>query len=655
MTAAIAPTVGKIQKPAQPARKFAWSQEARDAAAEARAASSKANDATSKTTPKGTEGTFSRMAVESAGKGEHVDAARQHTLAARGHEDAAAKGGDGSGAHKDAAEAHHVAAHAHLVADAHVNPHGQHTEEPINIQTVPVKKLPASFREGLTRLRAVDVFAAGVHRDKKYTDQDLDEMAANFNRFSAGAQPLVRVPAVLGHEETQEFLDRSDLPAAAWAQRVWREGKSDPATNRFAKLKADFGEVPPKVARLIRNHAYRTVSAEVYDEPPEGVPGRGKMLRRVAFLGGEIPQIKSLDDIPQPDEHADDAPYMPVTLKFSEITSRPGAGYHTIFAEVTPMDPQEMMKKLAEYGYDTSVFGDNPPPALLAECLRVCSELDSDEDQPEELPEATNEAERAKFAQSAQAMADRAKKMMDKYGCTKLDDGSSLPQPNELSMSNTAPMGEIPPEGKAPDGSGAAPALPALTKHPSQVTMKYAEIQPHVEKLVKDLVAQATKEINGSLAETKGHVEEERASRKKASIDIFVESRRVAGKIYPYELDESAGDTVRERLYRADSKTVVKKFKEGKKEVTLTELDLQMREIDRRKAFAFGERMKAAPKADGTVEADDDEIRKVEDHYEQFRENFRTHGLTKEKLVTGFKQARQINPETTADKFLLAR
>jgi hypothetical protein len=42
----------------------------------------------------------------------------------------------------------------------------------------------------------------------------------NFKRFSTGQKPGYSVPAVLGHEESQEFLDREDLPAAAWVESL---------------------------------------------------------------------------------------------------------------------------------------------------------------------------------------------------------------------------------------------------------------------------------------------------------------------------------------------------------------------------------------------------------------------------------------------------
>lgn len=149
--------------------------------------------------------------------------------------------------------------------------------------------------KGIT-IKGMEIFATGMHRDKTYTADDLDDLVANFNRFSRGVRQsgngTLSVPLVIGHDEDQELLQRTDLPAAGWFTRIWRAGD---------KLKADVEGVPEEIAALIESQRYRKVSAEVYDKPPQGLDGgKGRTLRRVVILGGEIPQIKNLADIPMP-------------------------------------------------------------------------------------------------------------------------------------------------------------------------------------------------------------------------------------------------------------------------------------------------------------------------------------------------------------------
>jgi hypothetical protein len=105
-------------------------------------------------------------------------------------------------------------------------------------------------------------------------------------------EPLVENPIVIGHEEDQP-LNNTGMPAFGWVTALRRKGR---------KLFADIVNVFPAIAKLVRAKAYKHVSPEIYDPDklPEGVPAKGHMLRRLALLGGELPHIKSLADLPEP-------------------------------------------------------------------------------------------------------------------------------------------------------------------------------------------------------------------------------------------------------------------------------------------------------------------------------------------------------------------
>ena len=59
-------------------------------------------------------------------------------------------------------------------------------------------------RDGVADMPDVLVFAAGRHHpgEHEFTIADLDEMVSNFNRLSAGDNPLLNVPVGVGHEHT---------------------------------------------------------------------------------------------------------------------------------------------------------------------------------------------------------------------------------------------------------------------------------------------------------------------------------------------------------------------------------------------------------------------------------------------------------------------
>lgn len=456
--------------------------------------------------------------------------------------------------------------------------------------------------EGAT-VSGCEIFRAGNHRDKEYTRADLDDMVENFRRFSSGPRPLLKVPAVLGHEEDQDLLRRTDLPAAGWPSRVWRDGDV---------LKADIPGVPPQVARLLRGRAYRTVSAEVYDRPPAGVPGEGKMLRRVAFLGGDIPQIKTLADIPLPEQHAEAGePYRPVALR--PAGSRPGTGgVWQAFSEVRPMNRDELIKKLVAHGVDADLCKD-VPDAVLAEMVRAldakAAPADPDAalmDDAAELPEPRDEEDRKAKETLAAKYMDRCKKMAEKY--RRHDDAP------------TVPLG------------GDRPMTPAQFSE---------QFKPLVDAAVKAAVAQ----VERKFASVNEQVTQLEANTKRANVTKFCEAMAKAGKVLPAELD--AGDpknprpTLIDRLMRADARTAVEKFSEGGKQVALTELDLQMREIERRPVLVrFGEAVKAAP---GGFDSFAEQRQRAEQFYESNREAFAKVGTTREEFLKTFEQASEAD------------
>ncbi len=141
----------------------------------------------------------------------------------------------------------------------------------------------------LARVQGVEIFASGTWNGYTFTEADLDRIAVNFERLRNADPPILRPPVVLGHDEDQSWLRQTGLPAAGWVERCWREQ---------TRLYADFAEVPPAVARLINQRAYRQVSVELYQDFVHAGEHYGWTLRRVALLGGELPAVHGLADLP---------------------------------------------------------------------------------------------------------------------------------------------------------------------------------------------------------------------------------------------------------------------------------------------------------------------------------------------------------------------
>lgn len=129
-----------------------------------------------------------------------------------------------------------------------------------------------------------EVFDVGTWNGFEYSDQDLDEMVANFEALKAMGYAF---PIKISHDPQQRLISNSELPAAGYIARLYRSG---------SKLVADLTHVPARVKELIDLGAYATVSAEIY--PKVQLMGRAwnNVLSAVAFLGGEIPAVGTLDD-----------------------------------------------------------------------------------------------------------------------------------------------------------------------------------------------------------------------------------------------------------------------------------------------------------------------------------------------------------------------
>jgi hypothetical protein len=193
----------------------------------------------------------------------------------------------------------------------------------------------------------MDLFASGKYRGKRYTVADLDQIVRNFVELGPNARiPLLDPPCVLGHEETQEYLDRSDLPSAGWVTRLWVEKYMGPNKTIEGTLRGTIEGVPTAIASLIRNGRYRKTSAEIYDDFTDDFGNTyGKALRRVAFLGAEVPQVKRVGDIPDPKPAAAFAERLAnrprcLTPDYAWPTSR---GTFLCFAESTVMDRAKMI------------------------------------------------------------------------------------------------------------------------------------------------------------------------------------------------------------------------------------------------------------------------------------------------------------------------
>lgn len=138
-------------------------------------------------------------------------------------------------------------------------------------------------------VRDLELLRVGVGNGRRYTADDLQHLLDADQKLRAyGYTPYMK----LGHNRSQSLLASDGLPNAGNIQplRLSADGQA---------VVADVTDVPKQVARLIQTKNYGPRSAELWvnqqlipDEPPLPMA-----LRSAAWLGGEAPALKNLNDI----------------------------------------------------------------------------------------------------------------------------------------------------------------------------------------------------------------------------------------------------------------------------------------------------------------------------------------------------------------------
>lgn len=130
-----------------------------------------------------------------------------------------------------------------------------------------------------------EIFSVGEWNGETFTREDLEEIAANFERLRGVLQP----PLKFGHDDSQTLLGQQDGdPALGWVQGLRVVGD---------RLVATFAGMPSVVLEAIRNGRYRRVSAELYFNVRRGGEALGKALKAVALLGADLPAVTNLRDL----------------------------------------------------------------------------------------------------------------------------------------------------------------------------------------------------------------------------------------------------------------------------------------------------------------------------------------------------------------------
>jgi hypothetical protein len=161
-----------------------------------------------------------------------------------------------------------------------------------------------------------------------------------------------------------------------------------------------------------------------------------------------------------------------------------------------------------------------------------------------------------------------------------------------------------------------------------------------IRRLANDLAEAAVRKLANTISY---HSEQVAIENKKAKVQAFVEKELKAGRIYAHELKPGRpGGTIVDRLMRADDRAIVRRFRENGKLLCLTELELQMDEIRRRRPRKFRPDY-------------EEQVATVRRFAESHAKDFARMGSSPEKFVAGFVRAKARDGNLTAETFLRSR
>lgn len=198
------------------------------------------------------------------------------------------------------------------------------------------------------KLPGVRLFASGYYPGQPQPDwppAKVRAIAAESKRLGPSGVSLLIPPAVLGHEEDQDWLEDTSLPAAGWVDPDTVKAEPDPEFPGHVILTGDIVDVPDKVkTEQLDTGAYKFGSVEFYTPKDDFGKPQGLTIRRFGLLGGgSTPNVKRLGPLPKP------VPMPNGVAKFAEPTKtatvpRPGEGAILLaFSERQSMDRTQLL------------------------------------------------------------------------------------------------------------------------------------------------------------------------------------------------------------------------------------------------------------------------------------------------------------------------
>ncbi|MCK5358323.1 MAG: hypothetical protein KAJ48_08000 [Elusimicrobiales bacterium] len=126
------------------------------------------------------------------------------------------------------------------------------------------------------------IFSVGTWNGDKWTEEMLNQAVKAF----ADTKGKLRPPLKLGHNKEQKITN--GLPAIGWVDNLRKVGND---------LVADFKKIPKVIYELLNAGAYRTVSAEFWQNATIDGKKYPFIFKGLALLGADLPAVDTVSDI----------------------------------------------------------------------------------------------------------------------------------------------------------------------------------------------------------------------------------------------------------------------------------------------------------------------------------------------------------------------
>lgn len=488
----------------------------------------------------------------------------------------------------------------------------------------------------LGRVRGVEIFQAGLRKGQRYTEQHLDDIIENFRKFSTGDKKLIDPYVACGHDDKDLLGDgnpRYGTPAELWKEKGpceecggtahWHgepcpycDNPDGHPTGQRTILKGTLAEVPLEIGDWIKRRQYDHGSAEFYPQGHpaiQGIPTKGFALKGFKLLGQTAPAVKTLAPLRDATwETYADLECEPAVFRFCDIDTAAESSILMCFSEVVKVDPKAAKKKaltdlglsadfiakMSDAEVDTLAEKMKPPaPTIItftdldmAEAYRFCSNMGMHAE-PSTL---SHPGGKSKDSLRLSHSFGDVHRIMKDNGYEHQGSGEFAHKANGHKMKFDH------------DDEG----RPHVVKYSEDTDVNakeivaevVAQLKPQMEAIAKATVDASVKTFSEQFDPIKKDVIDFKSSTHRDAIQKFCEEQLEVGRVYAFELDDTAKlPTIVDRLAKLDTAPVYK-FSEGGKESVLSDLDLAKRDILQR-PIRFAEKGKQGKDGKGTSDS----------------------------------------------------